>query len=283
MIWNKPLFSADAWSYNQLGDKISLVDVENHIFNAGLDGFNLLLGADSFPKLTVDSAIKEFLAAGQTAEARDKSIASITLVSFDLASPEDCVNQLNLAVFLARAMKSRRINLLPRKNGISHKEGFDRFEEVWKKSCQDLIDEDLVISAENHVWFPNKDDDIFLLHTGEDFIRMVEFSHGQIQVKFDPAWLCRAGDDPLKSFEKCLPYISILDLKDYKNAKFVSPGTGIIPFKKLFSLVNSVNRIIDFSVEVEEHLDGDTKLTDPEAIERLQRSAVDYYRELLNP
>jgi sugar phosphate isomerase/epimerase len=72
------------------------------------------------------------------------------------------------------------------------------------------------VSAENHVWSSNPDDDIFLLRTENDFHKLIEVTNGGILVKFDPAWLLKpgVGQQPVPAFERLLPHIGVLDLKD---------------------------------------------------------------------
>jgi sugar phosphate isomerase/epimerase len=278
-----PVISANGYPYHQLGDSISLPEVMKHLYAAGVDGFDLLYGSDSFPRFDADKTIAEITDMISTAEECGKKICAVTLVSFDLASPDDCLTQMREGIALAHALKAVRLNLLPRKNGITHHEGFRRLETLWKEVHNLVAESGLIVSAENHTVNPDKDKDVFLIRDTQDLLNICNLSGGLIRLKYDPAWLCYGSEDPRERFCECLPYISNLDLKDFKNGHFVSPGTGLVPFEELFRQVHAYGRNIDYAVEVEEHLNAKVRLNDPDEIDKLHVSALAFYRRFYCP
>jgi len=141
----------------------------------------------------------------------------------------------------------------------------------------------LTVSAENHVWTSEPDDDIFLLRTEADFHRLIEVTDGGILVKFDPAWLLHPGaaKEPVPAFERLLPHIGILDLKDctFPDGKIVSPGSGVVDFKVLSQLAAD-KQIRRLAVEVEEHHGIQSPITNPEAIDEYHVRSLKFYKKI---
>ncbi|MDR2304108.1 MAG: hypothetical protein LBE10_05925, partial [Treponema sp.] len=64
--------------------------------------------------------------------------------------------------------------------------------------------------------------------------------------------------------------------------RFVTPGTGLVPFEDLFNQVKVYGRNIDYAVEVEEHIGYTVKLEDPDQIDALHVSALNFYRKFMD-
>ena len=274
------MYSANAWSYVHLGDGLAIRDAVRRIGSAGYDGFDLLYGADAYPRVGRDIRLADIADIKKIAADSGMKIASVVLVSFGLGDPDDCLRQLDEGIALAKALGAGRINLLPRKAGITQEEGFARLEKVWAAKARQIHDSNLVVSAENHIWFEQADDDIFLIRNTDDFIRMNRLLGGQIRIKFDPAWLLKAGDEPVPSFRRCLPFVDILDAKDYADGRFVPPGEGLVDFNGLAAAMNGAGRPIDIAVEVEEHHFCEPPLTDPDTIDELNRTDLRYFKAI---
>jgi len=276
----KRIYSSNAWGYCKLGDSIGLHDIIKRIFDLGFDGFDFLYGVEAYPKIGSEINLGDIVDLKNIMEEKGGKISSVVLVSFDLSNPEDCVRQLEEGSVLAKALDTGNINLLPRKYGITQNEGFKRLEHVWSARGEEILDMGLVVSAENHICFDKADDDIFLIRKTEDFIRLSNLLGGQIRIKFDPAWLLMASDDPVEAFKKCLPYTEILDVKDFKDGIFVTPGTGMVQFGELAQIMSQSNRKLDIAVEVEEHHFFEPTPMEPVIIDMLHKSALNYYRDV---
>lgn len=274
-------YTANAWGYYHTGNAFSAGELAGRICGLGFDGFDLLIGPESFPALAVDADAKQLSAIRQAAESAGGAIASIVLVGFGLQDEGACQCQLEQAPRLAGLLGTKTVHLLPRKIGIPHVEGFRRLAGIWKRHGKRLLDAGLLVTAENHVWTQNADEDIFLVRLSRDFDRLLEATGGQAQIKFDPAWLLMPGaeEDPVTAFKRLLPNIRILDLKDYSGGKFVAPGTGQVNFPDLAHLAAN-SRIASLAVEVEQHHSRTPPLTDPLAIDILHKEALAYYKDI---
>lgn len=274
------VYSSNAWGYVKLGDSYGLRDIVKRISNIGFNGFDLLYGAEAYPKIGSEIKLGDIIDLKNVMAEKGGKISSVVLVSFDLNNVEDCIQQLEEGATLAKALGAGKINLLPRKNGITQNEGFKRLEHIWKVKGEEILDMDLVMSAENHVWYDNADEDIFLIRNTGDFIMMGNLLGGRLRFKFDPAWLMKAGDNPIEAFNKCLPYIEVLDVKDFKDGKFVTPGTGMVHFNDFARIMSRSKRKLDIAVEVEEHHYLDPTLMDLEIIDMLHKSALNFYKDV---
>ena len=144
-------------------------------------------------------------------------------------------------------------------------------------------DEGMSVCAENHVWSPDGDEDLFLLRTEADFNRLIEVTDGGIRVKFDPVWLLKpgAGEQPVPAFERLLGYVDILDLKDctFPEGNLVPPGTGAVDFSALAKLAAD-SQIRHLAVEAEHHMQQEPPITEPEAIDAVHVSALNFYKRI---
>lgn len=274
----KRLYSSNAWGYYQLGDNIKLPDIAGQIIDIGFDGFDFLYGEDSFPKTDSGLNLSQITDLKQIVEGKGGVISAVVLVSFELNNADNCIRQLEEGAILANALGTNRINLLPRKKGIVKSAAIKNLEHVWSKKGAEVLSSGLKVSAENHVSTDNEDSDEFLFRTSNDFLEILSILDNQIHIKFDPAWLAMAGDDYLKAFEKCLPFIDLLDVKDYKDGRFVTPGTGIIYFNKLADIMKLNGKFFDIGVEVEEHHFYKPSVHDINKINFLHKSALDFYK-----
>jgi hypothetical protein len=185
-----PVISANGYPYHQLGNRIPAEEVLKRLFKAGINGFDLLYGEDSFPQFDSSMPVKDIVKLKTTAGECGGTVSAVTLVSFDLASPEDCIRQIRDGIVLAHVFNTPRLNLLPRENGITHGEGFRRFEKIWKQVHNLAASSRLIISAENHTVHEDKDRDVFLIRDTGDLLNTCYLSGGFIRLKYDPAWLC---------------------------------------------------------------------------------------------
>jgi len=277
---HKYKYTSNAWGYYPVGEQLSAEDIARRICALGFDGFDLLIGPEAYPACSIDEDQGKLLDIRHAAESGGGCISSLVLVSFSLADEADCVHQLRRAGEIAKILDTNSVNLLPRKLGIIQDEGFRRLAKVWNEAGRALHDTGLVVSAENHIWAKTADEDIFLLRTEEDFYRLLEVTDGQVLPKFDPAWLLMAGaESPLPAFKRLSHRVRTLDLKDFRDDKFVTPGTGKIDFAEL-ALAAAHSKVTSLSIEVEEHHFQEPPLVDPVAIDALHAAALRFYREI---
>ena len=203
------------------------------------------------------------------------------LVSCPLQDEPECLRQFQRAPHIAQLLRADHVNLLPRKIGITQDEGFERLGRIWQQAGSGFDAGGLTVCAENHVWTPEPDDDLFLLRTEKDFERLAEITDGDILIKFDPVWLLKpgVGEQPVPAFERLLDQVGILDVKDctFPEGRVVTPGTGAVNFGAL-ALLAAKGGITHIAVEVEEHMGPDAKDIGVEAIDRLHRAALEFYR-----
>ena len=275
-------YSSNAWGYSHVGRSFSVGAITERICSLGFDGFDLLVGDDAYPACSIDERPEFWEELRHTAEDAGGSIASLTLVSCPLQDETECLKQFELAIRITENLGTHSVNLLPRKIGITQDEGFRHLERIWGKVAPAFKAAEISVCAENHVWAPNADDDLFLLRTEADFCRLVDATDGGVRVKFDPAWLLKPGaaEEPVPAFERLLPYVSVLDLKDCTPAgELVMPGTGAVDFEALARLAanSDVRRL---AVEAEHHMAHKPPLSNPEAIDRTHISALKFYKEI---
>lgn len=276
------IFTSNAWGYVRAEKAFTPAEAAAHICSLGFDGFDLMIGPDATPELSLDDALDHLPEIREAAENAGGCISAIVFVGFPLHEPDVCERMLTLAPDLVRAAGTEVVNLLPRTMGISQDEGFRRLAALWQTHGKSLADKGLLVSAENHVLPCAADDDIFLLRTSADFDRMLEVTNGGLKVKYDPAWLLKGGanEDPLPAFNRLVPHIAILDLKDIRDNRFVTPGTGLIPFDEFAELAQAAG-IRRIAVEVEEHHDLSPEPRDLITIDHLHREALAFYRDRL--
>jgi len=248
----------------------------NRLRQLGFDGFDLLLGTDAFPKMTIAEAELE--------QNRLRSsllpLASLVLVSFDLSDIEKCIADLIRTTQLATEWRVGHVHLLPRKVGITHQSGMENMREVWSQVGDIVVASGIPISAENHATSRDPDEDTFLIRNEKDFWKFLETSDGGIRVKFDPAWLLWAGDNPVSALNRLLPHTEILDVKDSRDRQFVRPGTGDVDFKALEGIVRDSERINFISVEVESQHFAKPEIIDTDQIDLIHKSDLEFYRTL---
>ena len=274
-------YSSNAWGYYHVGKSLSVKTIAERICSLGFDGFDLLVGDDAYPTCSIDEKAEFWKDIRRAAEDTGGFIASLTLVSCPLHDETECLKQFKRALKIRESLGTDFVNLLPRKLGISHDEGFKRLERIWKEVGPDFKAAGLIVCAENHVCTPHADDDIFLLRTEADFHRLIEMTDGDILVKFDPVWLLKPGaaEQPVPAFERLLPHVGVLDLKDctFPEGLLVRPGTGAVDFESLARLV-AHSQVTRLSVEAEHHMKQDPPLTDLQAIDTVHVSALKLYK-----
>lgn len=269
-------FTSNAWGYVHADRSENVVKIMSRLGRIGFDGFDLLLGDDAFPKLTIAEAeLKQ-----DSLRNTHLPLASLVLVSFDLSDIKKCVSDLVRTAELAKKWGVPHVHLLPRKIGITHQSGMENMRRVWSEVGNTVLASGIPVSAENHAISPDPDEDIFLIRTERDFFELLEISDDGIGVKFDPAWLLWAGENPISALNRLLPYTEILDVKDSKDRKFVSPGTGDVDFKALEEMVRGSERINFISVEVESHHFAKPEITDEDQIDLIHKSDLEFYRTL---
>ena len=193
----------------------------------------------------------------------------------------ECSKQFKLAPKIAEYLGTSRVSLLPRKIGISQDEGFRSLQRIWKETGHAFEHGGITVCAENHVWAPNADGDIFLLRAEADFHRLIDITDGGIKVKLDPVWLLKpnAGEQPIPAFRRLLPHVAVLDLKDctVPEGALVPPGAGDVDFEALGRLTDD-SHIGHLSVEAEHHMEQKPPISDQEAIDAVHISALNFYK-----
>ncbi|MCK5155647.1 MAG: sugar phosphate isomerase/epimerase [Spirochaetales bacterium] len=280
---NNYKYTSNGWGYHQLGESVSVKEIAGRICSLGFDGFDLLAGEGAFPACSIDETTETWEKIRYAAEDAGGRISSLVLVGCPLQDEDKCLREFKRALEITKILGTDVVNLLPRKTGITHDEGFRRLKRIWNEIGSAYKDAGLTVNAENHVWTPEPDDDIFLLRTEADFHKLIEVTDSGILVKFDPVWLLKpgAGEQPVPAFERLLPHVGILDLKDctFPDGKIVSPGTGVVDFKALAKLAAD-SRITSLSVEAEEHMRQTPPLTDSKAIDAVHTSALKFYKTI---
>jgi len=269
-------YTSNAWGYFHTSPPETLYAIIKRLGAIGFCGFDLLVGEDAFPKFTMAEAEEDAEGLHNAA----MPIASIVLVSFGLENVEGCILDLRRAVQLACRLNVSHVHLLPRKIGISRKDGMTNLKKAWDESKHAVLESGVTISAENHVCDADPDRDIFLIRTEQDFHELVDLSDGQIRVKFDPAWLLKGGEEPLGALRRLLPYVEVLDVKDFGDGQFVTPGTGDVDFRAMAEMIKDSERIRSISVEVEAHHSMNPPLTDADKIDALHKSDLEFYKNV---
>lgn len=273
-------FTSNAWGYVRAARRFTPSEIAAHIGSLGFDGFDLMIGPDATPALSLDDAVSDVRVIRHAAERAGSRIGALVFVGFPLHAPAVCERMFALAPELAEAAGTMNVCLLPRAVGISQAEGFRRLRSVWDTHGRFLPEGGIVVCAENHVLSESPDDDIFLIRRSEDFDRMLDLTSGGIKVKFDPAWLMKDGarEDPLPAMKRLVANIVILDLKDIHANRFVSPGTGDMPFDDIAAIAKE-HEVTSVAVEVEEHHYMSPEPSDVSTIDALHRMSLAYYRQ----
>jgi len=278
------VFTANAWPYVRAElqpHERSVAALAQRTVALGFDGFDLMVGPDSFPEVALADALPVIRQARDVVESEGGRIASVVLVGLGLQDMDEASQLLAAGPELCAVAGTRLLNTLPRKVGITHDEGFARLNQLWATHGPALIDAGLTVTAENHALQLPPDDDIFLIRTSDDFQRLVEITSGGIRVKYDPAWLLFGGQSNVTAPLAALaPHVEVLDVKDFNAGRFVTPGTGDVPFGELFKQLGSVCASV--SVEVEEHHfppEGQAEETQAAAIDQLQCDALGFYKQ----
>jgi len=278
------MYSANAWPYVRAELKpnhASVPALAQRTIDLGFDSFDLMVGPDSTPNLTLDDAESIIT---QTRQQIGNRISSIVYVGLGMHNMGEVDAMLQAAPKLCAAAGTKCLNLLPRKMGITQQEGFKRFTQLWKNHGETLAIHGLNVAAENHALPCSADDDIFLIRTSDDFRRILDITSSKVGMKYDPAWLMMAGEnDVIRPLNDLLPHLSVLDLKDFSKGRFVEPGTGNVPFDELSQAV--ADHIDNIAVEVEQHhfpVDGEAEITNAIAIDTLQTSSLSFYRSIFH-
>lgn len=274
-------YSANGWSYIKMGDNLPFFEVIRRLNACGLKGFDLCVGEDAYPPIGFDASLERVADINETMADIGGHVSSVVLINFPLYNVEEMQRQLAIGTMLCRALSAPRLNLLPRKNGITKKQAWANLETAWAAAGHIPKRYGIPVSAENHTFSSDPDEDIFLLRNGEDFLEMLHRLNGDIRVKYDPAWLLKAGDDPFVLLPKLIDQVEILDLKDYTPDKFVAPGTGDLDFERLAAAFKARRGgVPDICVEVEHHHYFDEEVYHLEKIDAYNRDALAFYKRL---
>lgn len=271
-------YTSNAWAYvrSECRDPMQLA---SRIIKCGFHGYDLFVGHDSQPALPVETSHSQFTSIRQAAEDAGGVIASLVLVGFDLAEPERCRRELLSVSTLTRLLGTRTVHLLPRKSGITQHEGFNRLQSIWQQVSSPLLDQGILVTAENHAIAADPDSDLFLIRRAADFDRLLEITHAQIKLKYDCSWFWWADEDPHPNLTRLVPHLANLDLKDSRKGCFVTPGTGLVDFQQIKStLAQTSIRVLP--VEIEHHQFQQPEITKAEEIDHLQRQWLHWYQNI---
>lgn len=276
-------YSSNAWGYFPFGDAFTVRSVVERICSLGFDGFDLLVGDDAYPDCSVDEPDGFWLELRMAAEQAGGEISSLVLVSCPLQDEAECLKQFQRAPHIAKLLGADCVSLLPRQHGITQDEGFERLGRIWREVGPAFKDAGLTVCAENHVWTPEPDDDIFLLRNEKDFWRLIDVTDGGVLIKFDPVWLLKPGvaEQPVPAFERLLKHIGILDVKDctFPEGEIVAPGAGAVDFAALAQLAKQ-GGLTRIAVEVEQHMGSQAERVGAEAVDQLHYEALHFYKDI---
>jgi len=276
-------FSANGWSFIKMGDALSFTDVVKHLNGSGIQGFDLCIGEDAYPPIGFDASMDFVSDIVETFDAIGGYVASVVLISLPLYDVPEAIRQIRLGTLLARAVGAPRLNLLPRKNGITKAQAWDNLEKIWAMAGPVPKRYGIPVATENHTFSNDPDEDIFLFRNGEDFLELIERLNGELRIKYDPAWLLKAGDDPFELLPKLIDHVEILDLKDYTPDKFVAPGLGDLNFARIAEAFKARKAgVPDICVEVEHHHYFEQDVYDPQRIDSFNAEALAFYKKLFD-
>lgn len=280
----KRMYSSNLCGYIPTNGAAKILDVAPRFIEMGYDGFDFQF--QNYPKdISFELPFSFFTELDRRLRAVGGCVSAVVGVDFNVADVDACVKWFRDAMYLCDLYRTRRINLVPRKYGVTKAQAWEGMDRIWEIAGKELFDNGFVVGIENHFSDPDGDKDFYFIHNGEDLMEVGRRYGGAIRLKFDPAWIIRCGQDPLEWLPKCLPYCDMVDCKDARlypdgSSAFVTPGTGQVDHRAINEILNKANRRFDMGVEIEQHFFEEPKWTDIENIDRLHVEALQYYKPI---